>query len=100
MNASALAARLREHFDLVHIEVEDQSDRHRHHREAGGGGHYQVVLVTADFENKSPMERHRLVYQALASEMGTTIHALALTTLTPNQWRAGRSPSEIGGTTP
>ncbi|HAN45420.1 MAG TPA: BolA family transcriptional regulator [Cyanobacteria bacterium UBA8156] len=98
MNADQLAARLREHFDLVHLEVEDQSDRHRHHREGAGGGHYQAVLVTAAFAGKSPMERHRLVYQALAGEMGTTIHALSLTTLTPAQWLAKQS--EIGGQTP
>ncbi|MGQ9866290.1 MAG: BolA family protein [Pseudanabaenaceae cyanobacterium] len=97
MNTSQLEARLREHFNLVHIEVTDQSDRHRHHRE-GGSGHYQVVLVTPDFAGKSPLERHRLVYQALALDMGTTIHALSLTTLTPEQWLVKQSA--IGDPTP
>ncbi len=98
MNANQLQARLREHFNLQHIEVKDLSDRHRHHREGGGGGHYEVVLVTADFEGKPPMVRHRMVYQALAVDMGTTIHALSLTTLTPAQWLAAQSA--IGDPTP
>jgi BolA protein len=97
MNTRQLEARLREHFDLVHIEIKDLSDRHRSHRE-GGSGHYEAVLVTADFEGKSPMARHRMVYQALAVDMGTTIHALSLTTLTPAQWLAAQSA--IGGQTP
>ncbi len=97
MNARQLQARLQEHFNLQHIEVKDLSDRHRLHRE-GGSGHYQVVLVTADFEGQSPMARHRMVYQALAVDMGTTIHALSLTTLTPQEWFA--APPKIGGSTP
>jgi BolA family transcriptional regulator, general stress-responsive regulator len=38
------------------------------------------------FEGKSLVERQRLVYDALAELMGPEIHALAMQTLTPEQW--------------
>ncbi|NJN31249.1 MAG: BolA family transcriptional regulator [Synechococcales cyanobacterium RM1_1_8] len=55
----------------------------------GGGDHYQVVVVSAEFEGKSLVKQHQLVYgavnQAMASE---AIHALALKTYTPATWAA------------
>ena len=39
------------------------------------------------FEGKSLVERQRLVYGALAEMMGPEIHALAMQTLTPDQWQ-------------
>jgi BolA family transcriptional regulator, general stress-responsive regulator len=32
------------------------------------------------------MQQHRMVYESLATEMQTTIHALSLSTFTPQQW--------------
>ncbi|MGH7961369.1 MAG: BolA family protein [Candidatus Binatia bacterium] len=68
------------------VRVEDESAQHVGHAgAASGGGHYRVTVVSPLFEGKSAVERHRLVYTALAAEMQHTIHALALTTLTPSQ---------------
>lgn len=68
------------------VQITDQSDRHKHHKH-GGSGHYDMVIVSKLFNGKTLMQQHRLVYAALEQEMQTTIHALALTTLTPEQWR-------------
>ena len=66
------------------LEIEDDSASHRGHAgAAGGGGHYGVYVVSAAFEGKGLVARHRIVYDALASEMKGPIHALALRTLTP-----------------
>lgn len=68
------------------VEVEDESALHAGHPgAASGGGHYRVTVVSPVFEGKTLVERHRLVYAALATEMRQTIHALALTTLAPSQ---------------
>jgi acid stress-induced BolA-like protein IbaG/YrbA len=40
------------------------------------------------FEGKSPVQRQRLVYDALESAMGSAIHALTMKTLTPAEWTA------------
>jgi stress-induced morphogen len=51
----------------------------------GGGDHWSAVVVTAAFEGKSLVERHRLIYGALGDWMRAEIHALALTTQTPEE---------------
>lgn len=53
----------------------------------GGGDHWQVIIVSSAFEGKGLLEQHRLVNEALKSELGDQrIHALALKTFTPEQW--------------
>jgi BolA protein len=73
-------------LDPVELSVEDESHLHRGHAGAReGGGHFRVFIVSAAFESRSRIGRHRMVYDALADEMGGEIHALALTTLTPSE---------------
>lgn len=43
----------------------------------------RVDVVSAAFEGKNPVQRHRLVYQLLAAEIEAGVHALALKTKTP-----------------
>jgi stress-induced morphogen len=54
----------------------------------GGGDHFAATVVSGAFAGKGPVERHRLVYAALGEVIlgaGAPIHALALTTLTPDE---------------
>jgi stress-induced morphogen len=53
----------------------------------GGGDHYEAVVVSSAFAGKTKVNRHRLVYGALQEAMVQRIHALALTTLTPEELR-------------
>lgn len=53
----------------------------------GQGDHWATVVVSAAFEGKPLIERHRMVYAALGDLMRSEIHALALTTLTPEEER-------------
>ena len=81
-----IATILRHTLAATAVEVEDESALHvGHPGAASGGGHYRVTVVSPVFEGKSRVERHRLVYAALAEEMQQAIHALTLTTLTPGQ---------------
>lgn len=55
----------------------------------GGGDHLQAIVVSSQFEGKSLVKQHQLVYSTLQQEMATeTIHALALKTYTPETWNA------------
>lgn len=55
----------------------------------GGGDHYQVTVVSSQFEGKGLVQQHQLVYSALQEAMSTeAIHALALKTYTPENWQA------------
>jgi acid stress-induced BolA-like protein IbaG/YrbA len=52
-----------------------------------GQGHYEAVVVAAAFEGKRSLQRHQLVYATLGTRVGREIHALALQTFTPEEWR-------------
>ncbi|HEY2899786.1 MAG TPA: BolA family transcriptional regulator [Polyangia bacterium] len=51
----------------------------------GGGDHFAAIVVSASFRGQTPVDRHRAVYAALGAAMNGPIHALALTTLTPDE---------------
>ena len=60
--------------------------------DTGGGDHFSATVVSAAFSGKGLVDRHRLVYAALGEAMRGPIHALALSTFTPQE-RRERSPS-------
>jgi len=45
--------------------------------------HLRATVVSPAFEGRSLVEQHQLVYDALGDAMTTEIHALELTTRTP-----------------
>ena len=54
----------------------------------GDGQHFQAIVVSREFEGRSRVQRHQLVYAALGDRMREEIHALSMKTLTPQEWRA------------
>jgi acid stress-induced BolA-like protein IbaG/YrbA len=60
------------------------------------GVHFEAVVVSQDFEGKSTLQRHRLVYATLGEKMGHEIHALGLRTETPEQAGEHRQPDPSG----
>ena len=50
----------------------------------GDGDHYAAFVVSAEFEGKSRVQQHQLVYQALQGRMGSELHALQLQTSAPD----------------
>ena len=80
---------LRRRFAPLHLEIRDDSARHAGHAgAAAGGGHFDVVVVSAAFAGKPLLDRHRMVNDALREMIGREIHALGLRTLAPGE--AGR----------
>lgn len=72
-----------------HIQVEDQSHRHKNHPEAKkhGGGHYDVFIVSKMFEGQPQLVRHRAVYAAAQPLIDAgAIHALSIKAHTPYEW--------------
>ena len=68
------------------MEIMDESDRHIGHEGAkGGGGHYQLRLVSAQFRGVALPARHRMVYDALGSMMQHDIHALSIKAYAPDE---------------
>ncbi|WP_413163216.1 BolA family protein [Capilliphycus salinus ALCB114379] len=53
----------------------------------GGGDHLQAVVVSSEFEGKTLVKQHQMVYSAVKEAMDSeAIHALALKTYTPSEW--------------
>lgn len=82
-----IVARLTEALEPIALDVVDESDRHAGHAgaRAGGGTHYRVRIVSARFERRSRVERHRLVYDLLTAEFADGLHALALVAKAPGE---------------
>ncbi len=79
---------LRSAFAPLHLSLADESEAHRGHAGArGGGGHFRVLLVSSSFAGMSQIERHRAVYEALEDMMGHAIHALSIKALSPDEWK-------------
>lgn len=72
-----IRARLQKAFAPTVLEVIDEGHLHVGH--AGeGSGHFRVRIASAAFAGKTRVQRHRMVYDALAGLMGNGIHALAI----------------------
>ena len=68
------------------MEIRDDSGQHIGHAGAqGGGGHYQLVLVSARFHGISLPARHRMVYDALGPLIPQSIHALSIKAYAPDE---------------
>ena len=55
---------------------------------AGDGHHFEALIVSPAFRGLSRVARHRLVYQAMGDRMREEVHALSMTTLTPEEHAA------------
>lgn len=57
----------------------------------GAEAHFTATIVAAAFEDKSRIERHRMIYDLFRDEMANqSIHALSLRTVTPSEWEKER----------
>jgi len=83
--AGEIRAALERALAPLSIEVLDDSSRHADHAGAREGGHYRVMLVASAFAGRPQLERHRMVYSAVAPLMGHGIHALSIIAQAPNE---------------
>jgi stress-induced morphogen len=109
-----IQTKLKDSLDPLHLEVINES--HMHSVPKGEEGlaagepdpsktkretHFKVVVVSPRFDGLSPVKRHQLVYGALAEELKSGVHALAITSRTPSEWEASpeanASPKCLGG---
>ncbi len=75
--------RLRTALTPVSLEIIDDSAAHAGHAGARDGGHFTIRIVSAAFTGKTLIQRHRLIYTALADLMHRDIHALSISKATP-----------------
>jgi BolA family transcriptional regulator, general stress-responsive regulator len=71
----------------VTLDLQDESEQHAGHagHRPGGGTHWQLHIVSEAFRGKTPVARHRMVYEALGDLMHRDIHALRIEASAPEQ---------------
>jgi BolA family transcriptional regulator, general stress-responsive regulator len=90
MTAELIKSILTTAFKPELLEIIDNSKAHAGHAGArSGGGHYHVTIVAEAFENKSLVQRHQLIYNALGDLMKQQIHALGINALSPSEENQG-----------
>ena len=91
--------KLRAQLVPVYLDVEDES--HMHNVPPGAQSHFKVTVAAAEFSGQSLVDRHRRVNRILVEELAGPVHALALHTLSEEEWRADPdvpdSPPCLGG---
>lgn len=55
---------------------------------SGDGRHFDAVVVSDAFMDKSRVARHRLIYTALGDRMKEEVHALSMKLYTVSEWEA------------
>ena len=80
---SIITEKLQNAFLPIHLHVLNES--HLHHR-PGNNSHFNVVIVSEQFDGLRLLARHRAVNTTLAEELAGELHALAIHTYTPAEW--------------
>lgn len=80
---------LQRELSPIELQVEDISYQHAGHAGARGSGdgetHFNVKVVSNEFEGKSLIKRHRLIYDLLQEELQSGLHALSIVAKTPSE---------------
>lgn len=86
--AKTMEDKLTKAFSPAVLELEDESYRHAGHAGANpeGESHFQLLIVSDEFEGVGRVQRQRMVYDVLAEEMKGRVHALVLKTLTLKEY--------------
>jgi BolA protein len=82
-----ITRKLTEAFAPESIRVIDESHRHEGHagHRPGGESHFRLYIVSEAFRGKSRLERHRMINAALAAELDSGVHALAIHAAAPGE---------------
>ncbi|OQX32480.1 MAG: hypothetical protein B0D96_10010 [Candidatus Sedimenticola endophacoides] len=93
MMQQEIEERLHQALAPTHLEVINESHMHAVARDAET--HFKVVVVSRQFEGHLLLARHREVNALLKPLFVHGLHALALHTMTPDEWfeRGGESPA-------
>lgn len=88
--AETIRAKLAAALSPTRLVIKDESHLHAGHAgaRAGGQSHFRVLVVSPLFVGQTPVARQRAVNAALKEELAGPVHALAMKTLTPQEFLA------------
>ena len=74
-----------QHLKPIELDIQDDSALHAGHKGNGGGGHFTIRIVSADFNGKSQVARHRAIYQLMGELISKQVHALSIHAIASNE---------------
>lgn len=79
--------RLNSSLSPTHIDLIDDSERHRGHggHNPAGESHFSLSIESIAFAGKSRVERQRMVYSSLGELMESRVHALSIKATAPGE---------------
>ena len=85
--ATEMLKRLNLALAPTHVELTDDSEKHRGHGgyNPAGESHFSLEIVSPAFIGKSRVERQRMVYAALGDLMKERVHALSIRASAPGE---------------
>ncbi|PRQ15788.1 putative BolA protein [Rosa chinensis] len=87
--ASRMRTKLQTALEASALDIEDVSHQHAGHAAMrdnnAGETHFNLKIVSPKFEGQSLVKRHRMVYDALADELQSGLHALSIVAKTPQE---------------
>ena len=84
MIENRLKALLEKNFDCQRLEIVNESDLHDGHNASPNSGqsHFRVIITSNDFKNRSRLQCHQLVNNAVKPLFEEGLHALSIQTYT------------------
>ena len=78
---------LNENLDLYRCYVSDVSESHKGHSGyvKGEETHFEVFIISNDFENKKRLERHKMVNNFLKNEFSSSLHSITYKLMTVSE---------------
>ena len=82
---SQIETKITQQLQPEYLQISNES--HLHNVPAGSEYHFNLTIVSSQFNGKPLIARHRMVNTLLAEELQNDIHALTMLTLTPEEWQ-------------
>tara|TARA_B100000886_G_scaffold161315_1_gene109975 strand:- start:3419 stop:3715 length:297 start_codon:yes stop_codon:yes gene_type:complete len=79
---------LKDNFNVSKLII--RNDSNKHNVPPDSESHFNVMIVSNDFQNLSQIQRHKKVYKAVDSLL-TEIHALSITAITTSEFKENPS---------
>jgi BolA family transcriptional regulator, general stress-responsive regulator len=85
--AERMTSVLTQQLNPSRLELADDSAKHAGHAGAQPGGetHYCLVIESSMFTGMSKVRRHQIIYQLLADEFKSGLHALSIEAVAPGE---------------
>lgn len=79
---------LKNNISFDYVEIVNESHLHKGHGGDDGSGesHFRITIVSEAFNGLSRVERHKKIYSILVGEIDKGLHAIALKTLTSQEF--------------